>query len=54
MKYNFWTKRENVIAEAKKYKTKKDFYQNSNCAYYAALKLGIIDDFTWFQKKNQL
>lgn len=52
MKYNFWTKKENVITEAKKYKTKKDFYQNSISAYYAALKLGIINDFIWFQKKT--
>jgi len=53
-KYNFWTKEENVINEAKKYSTKKDFYTNSASAYYAALKLGILNDFTWFTKKQDL
>lgn len=53
-KYNFWTKKENVINEAKKYKTKKDFYTNSASAYYSAIKLGILDDFTWFTKNTDL
>ena len=53
-KYNFWTKKENVINEAKKYNTKKDFYTNSASAYYSAIKLGILDSFTWFTKNNDL
>lgn len=51
MKYGFWTKKENVINEAKKYKTRKEFYTKSPSAYYAALKLDIINDFVWFENK---
>ena len=53
-RHNFWTKKENVINEAKKYNSKKDFYTNSASAYYAALKLGILNEFTWFTKKQDL
>ena len=53
-RYNFWTKKENIISEAKKYTSLKDFYTNSSSAYYASLKLGITNEFTWFDKKTDL
>ena len=51
MIYKHWTKKENVINEAKKYASRKEFYTNASSAYYAALKLGIINKFTWFENK---
>lgn len=41
-----WNK-ESCLREAKKYKTLKDFMQNSNVAYYKSRKNGWISSYTW-------
>lgn len=43
-KKGFWNYK-NIEKEALKYKTKTEFFHGNQCAYRAALKLGIIDDF---------
>ena len=48
----YWHIEKNVILEAKKYKTLKEFYTNSKTAYYAALRLRIMNKITWFENKK--
>lgn len=43
----YWTK-ENVFAEAKKYKTKSEFYKDCGSAYNVALRNGWLDKMDWF------
>lgn len=40
---NYWTY-EKIKEESLKYKSRSDFFKNSSSAYYAALKLNIMDD----------
>ena len=40
---NYWTS-EKIKEESLKYKSRSDFFKNSSSAYYAALKLNIMDD----------
>ena len=49
----YWTIKENVLNEAKKYKTKKEFEKNNISAYLAAYKYGFIKDIDWFITQNQ-
>lgn len=45
-----WTK-ERCYEEAKHYKTKKEFQDNSPSCYQSALKHGWLADYTWFPKR---
>lgn len=47
-----WTKKR-CYEEAKKYKTKKEFQDNSPSCYQAALKHKWIDDYVWFPKRSR-
>lgn len=49
----YWTKKENVITEAKKYSSKSDFQSNNTSAYQAALKYGWIKEMHWLVKREQ-
>ena len=47
-----WTKKR-CYEEAKKFKTKKEFQDNSPSCYQAALKHKWIDDYDWFPKRSR-
>lgn len=49
----YWKNKENVINEAKKYTSKKEFAINSNSAYLAAYRNGWINEMTWLVKQSQ-
>jgi len=51
-KWGYWTYK-TIEAEAMKYNTKTEFFNGSQTAYKAALKLGIIDDFFSFNNYVQ-
>jgi len=40
----YWNKKENIILEARKYNTKKEFEVNNKSAYHAAIKNGWIKE----------
>ena len=44
---------ESCIIEARKYKSLKDFYENSSGAYQAAYKNGWINSYTWLKRRNK-
>ena len=46
----YWQKKENVLSEALKYKTRKEFISGCKSAYNSALSNGWIDDFFANQK----
>lgn len=48
----YWTY-ENTYAEAKKYKSRGEFYYMHPSAYYHALRSGWMDDYTWFVVKKR-
>ena len=43
----YWQNKENVFAEAEKYKTKLDFEKGCGAAYNSALKHGWLDEMDW-------
>lgn len=49
-----WNDKNNIIKEAKKYKTRGEFRNKSYGAYRAAIKYGYIDEFTWLSKKKNV
>ena len=52
-KYSHWQNYENCYNEAKKYKTRHDFWKFSNQAYATARKNKWLDDYTWFEEVNK-
>ena len=50
----YWNVKENVIKEAKKYTSVTEFQKGSGGAFNSARRLGIMDEFTWFEKKEKL
>lgn len=46
----FWNIKENVFAEAKKYKTKRKFEKNCAGGYKVARKNGWFDEMDWFEE----
>jgi len=50
----FWKNKNNIINEAKKYKSVTEFQKNAGGAFNAARRLKIFDEFTWFNKNNRL
>lgn len=50
----YWNDKNNVIREAKKYKTRGEFRNKSCGAYRAAIKYGYIDEFTWLSRKKNV
>lgn len=50
----YWNDKNNIINEAKKYKTRGEFRNKSCGAYRAATKYGYIDEFTWLSKKKNV
>lgn len=49
----YWTK-ENVFAEARKYRTKKEFEKGCGSAYVTARRNGWLSEMTWFQNGYKL
>ena len=49
-----WNDKNNIINEAKKYKTRGEFRNKSYGAYHAAIKQGYINEFTWLSKKKNV
>ena len=49
----YWKNKENMMNEAKKYKTKKDFKNGNLTAYLAAYKYGYIDNMDWMVLKYE-
>ena len=49
----YWKNKENVINEAKKYKTKEEFKNGCISAFLAAHRYGYIDEMTWLIKQKQ-
>ena len=47
-----WSK-EKCFEEAKKYKTRSEFQQNSSQAYHISMEKGWIEDMTWFPKNRR-
>lgn len=45
---------ESITNEAKKYKTRNEFKKGNQSAYYASIKLGIIDSFEWLSNRNHV
>ena len=43
---------ETIRLEAKKYKTRTQFKNGNQTAYYASIKLGLIDSFDWLSNRN--
>ena len=49
----FWAKKENVLEEARKYNSKKEFEENNISAFLAAHRYGFIKEMTWLVKQEQ-
>lgn len=47
-----WTT-EALIKESKKYKTLTDFYKGNRNAYCVAYRHGLLDQFTWLERKGK-
>lgn len=45
---NYWT-RERVFEESRKYSNQKEFKENANGAYQAAMRQGLIKEMTWLK-----
>ncbi len=43
-----------IKQEAKKYKTRTQFRNGNQTAYYASIKLGLIDKFNWLSSRNHV
>jgi len=49
----FWKNEENIMSEARKYKTKDEFQKGNLTAFLAAYKYGYIDEMYWLVNKKQ-
>jgi hypothetical protein len=49
----YWKDKENMMAEARKYKTNEEFKQGNLTAFLAAYRYGYIDEMDWLVKKKQ-
>lgn len=49
----YWKNRENMMSEARKYKTKEEFQEKNLTAFLAAHRYGYIDDMDWLVKQKQ-
>ena len=49
----YWKNKHNIMQEAKKYKSKKEFQKRNLYAFLAAYKYGYIDEMDWLVKQKQ-
>lgn len=49
----YWKNKENMMEEARKYSTKKEFQKGNLTAFLAAYRYGFIDDMDWLVKQKQ-
>lgn len=52
--YGYWNIKENVIREAKKYETRRQFRLNCCGAYQSAIRNGWIDEMDWFLIRHKV
>lgn len=45
---------ETITKEAKKYSTRSQFRDGNQTAYYASIKLGLLDSFEWLPPRNRV
>lgn len=50
---NYWKDKGNIMAEARKYKTKEEFQKVNLSAFLAAYRYGYIDEMTWLVRQKQ-
>lgn len=50
---NYWKDKGNIMAEARKYKTKEEFQKGNLSAFLAAYRYGYMDGMTWLVKQKQ-
>lgn len=53
VKPNFWSIKENVIQESKKYTSRKEFNKGCNRAWRVAIQNGWIDEMDWLIPKEE-
>ena len=49
----YWNKKENVLNEAKKYKSIKEFQKHSGGAFNAARKHGFFNEINWMKRNGK-
>ncbi len=49
----YWKNRDNIMSEARKYKTKEEFKNGNLTAFLAAYRYGYIDEMEWLIKRKQ-
>ena len=49
----YWKNKENMMREARKYSTKKEFQKGNLTAFLAAYRYGYIDEMVWLIKQKQ-
>jgi hypothetical protein len=49
----YWKNKENMMKEARKYKTKEEFQKGNLTAFLAAHRYGFIDEMYWMVKQKQ-
>ena len=49
----YWKNKHNIMQEAKKYKSKKEFQKCNLSAFLASYKYGYIDEMTWLVRQKQ-
>lgn len=49
----YWKNKENIMSEAKKYKTKEEFQRANLTAFLAAYRYGYMDEMDWLIKQKQ-
>ena len=51
--HGYWKNKENILAEAIKYKNNDDFKKGNLTAFLAAYRYGYMKYITWFDKRKQ-
>lgn len=49
----YWKNRDNMMKEARKYKTKEEFQKGNLTAFLASYRYGYVDEFDWMVKQKQ-
>lgn len=49
----YWKDRDNIMKEARKYKTKEEFQKGNLYAFIAAHRYGYVEDMSWLVTQKQ-
>ncbi len=52
-KKGYWKIKENVMAEARKYRDKEEFKEKNLTAFFAAYRYGYMEDMEWLVRRKQ-